>query len=297
MAIPCIIDTDPGVDDALAILFAIASPELYIHAITVVGGNVPLAQCVHNATGIVALAGASIPVAVGLQAPHPGASHVHGEDGLGGAASLLPQGWRPVTASGVDLLLDCERGNTVIALGPLTNLAAACRKDPHRFRRLARIVCMGGAFRTHGNVTASAEFNMHADPDAVNAVLSSGVPMTFVGLDVTTRVRLQNSDLHPGASMFVQQTCERMLAYYRERGQSGFPLHDPLAVAVAAQPDLVQTKWLHVEVETAGRITRGATVADFRAGTEHPPNAEVALDADAPRSLKLFRERVLGAGT
>ena len=295
MAIPVIIDTDPGVDDALALLLAVASPEIYVHAVTVVGGNVALGQCVRNAAGVLAYAEASIPVASGLQAPCATDVSVHGEDGLGGATQFMPGGWRPVTASAVDLMLDCDPGITIIALGPLTNVAAASRKDPARFRRVSRVIAMGGAFGTHGNVTPVAEFNAWADPDAVNAVLGSGVPVTFVGLDVTMRTRLTTGDLPPDAPPFLQQMCRHMLGEYRARGLNGFALHDPLAVAAALQPDLVQTRPMRVEVETAGKLTRGETVADFRPWTDAEPNADVALDVDVPRFLELFRKRVFRA--
>jgi inosine-uridine nucleoside N-ribohydrolase len=197
-----------------------------------------------------------------------------------------------VTASAVDLILESAEGMTVIALGPLTNVGAAARKYPQRFRKLARVVVMGGAFRTHGNVTAAAEFNIHADPDAANAVLASGVPLTFVPLDVTMQAPLRSSEF-PRRDGFVRSICESMSGFYRGRGVDGFYPHDALAVAVAVHPEIVQTKALAVEVETAGLLTRGMTVADMRPWCDKVPNADVALGVNAERFSDLFRERVL----
>jgi purine nucleosidase len=298
-----IIDTDPGIDDALALILALRSPEIEALAITAVAGNVPLEQCVRNAAGLVELLSAPTPVAAGCRKPllrEPITAQVHGADGLGGASAQLPAGRSllPLPASQVILeLAERHPGEvTLVALGPLTNVAAAALADPGRFARLAGIVVMGGAFRVYGNATAVAEFNIFADPHAARVVLSSGVPVTFVGLDVTTQVRLQPEVVLANAAVagdavrsFVEQAAQHFL---RSCGPYGCCLHDPLAIGVVIDPSLVEKRPLFVEIETSGHACLGMTVADFRPWSPHPANAEVCISVDVPRFLDVFEKRV-----
>ena len=299
-----IIDTDPGIDDALALILALRSPETEVLAITAVAGNVPLEQCVRNAAGLVELLGARTPVAAGCRKPllrEPITALVHGADGLGGAFAQLPAGGPLLPVPAAQVILDTAERHpgevTLAALGPLTNVAAAALADPARFARLAGIVVMGGAFQVHGNVTAVAEFNIFADPHAARVVLASGVPVTFVCLDVTTQVRLQPELVVAPAAVagnavrsFVEQAAKHFL---RSCGPYGCCLHDPLAIGAVIDPSLLEKRPLFVEVETSGHTCLGMTVADFRPWSPHSPNAEVCTGVDAQRFLAMFGRRVL----
>jgi purine nucleosidase/pyrimidine-specific ribonucleoside hydrolase len=286
------------------LILALRSPELDVLAITAVAGNVPLERCVRNAAGIVSLLGAPAPVAAGCGKPlerEPVLAQVHGADGVGGASGLLPAG-RPVLPLPAPMVIleAAERHPgevTLVALGPLTNLATAALADPARFARLARIVSMGGAFQVPGNITAVAEFNFFADPHAAGIVLASGVPVMFVGLDVTTKVCL-TPELLPSRTAsandrilsFVEKAALHFLNSSRDYGCH---LHDPLAVAAVIDPSLAETRPVFVEVETSGQATLGMTVADLRPWSTGTPNARVCVGVDAPRFLDLFARRVL----
>ncbi len=306
-----LIDTDPGIDDAIAILLALASPELEVKGITVVHGNVPVEACTLNAFKVLDLAGRrDVPVVPGAAAPliRPArhAEAVHGADGLGGLFPA-PDDARPFAADAASFIArtleDAAEPMTLIALGPLTNVATAVLATPGVVERLARIVMMGGAIRHEGNVTPAAEFNIFADPEAAEIVLRAGVPVTLVPLDVTMRAifpgpaaeRLAGSDVPVERAIgelgrFITSVYR---AYY---GIDGFAMHDPLAVAVAFDPGLVTTQDLWVSVETRGELTAGATVADFWHIPKPwgEPNASVALDVDAERFLELVSTRLFG---
>lgn len=249
------------------------SPELDLRAITVVGGNVGLDQCVRNACALAP----HIRVARGLMPPGAkGARHIHGPDGLGGVAHLLPERETvdPLPAS--DVILELAPGATLIAIGPLTNVAAAVHSDPGRFRRLERIVLMGGAWGVQGNVTSDSEYNVWCDPAAAQAVFDCGVPMTVVGLDVTRQVRVLTGQLD-GASEFVRRMCAH-------EGWSRY-LHDPLAVGVAIDSSFVRTQ-------------RGRAVVrpDGQTRIDGEGNVEVAVEVDAGRFLELFLSRIASNG-
>lgn len=325
---PILIDTDPGIDDALAILLALGSPEVSVEAITTVAGNVEVDLATANVFRVldvarpwdVARPGRRPRVARGATAPLVGplltAAHVHGEDGLGNLGGLWEPDGRPrypepshtlQMLDGADLILETAdrfAGRlVVVALGPLTNVALALRRDPRRLAQAARIVVMGGAVAVPGNVTAAAEFNMHVDPEAAALVFASGLPIELVPLDVTRRVVLTRADLraalgrHGGSTArFIEDFTAHGFDFETQRGDGGMALHDPLAVGVAMDPSLVTLEPLHVAVECEGRLTRGMTVADRRPHRDRPaPTCRAALDVDAPRFLQLFLERVCRA--
>lgn len=316
-----ILDTDTGVDDALAILLALRSPELRVEAITAVSGNVHVDHCVRNILiTLEAMALDEIPdVARGedrpLVNPLTCADDIHGDDGLGGLTRLRDaDGARaypdpakrvnPVPA--VDLILD-RIGRypdeiTLIAVGPLTNVAKAVIKNPARMRKLREIVVMGGAFRVYGNVTPVAEFNMFVDPHAAQIVCDAGIPLTFVPLDVTTQTVLRRETVDAYAARgsrlaaFVRDCAGHYIEFLRRhRNVDGCFMHDPLAVAVAFRPGLVEMVDARVNVETAGDLTAGMTVADLRPERmpSERPNARVCVDVDAEAFIQLFSERVL----
>jgi len=319
---PILIDTDPGIDDALAILLALGSPEVSVEAITTVAGNVEVDLATSNVFRILGVArpGLRLRVARGAAVPLAGhlvtAAHVHGDDGLGNVGRCLEPDGRlrypepPRTLEmldGADLILETAdrfAGRlVVVALGPLTNVALALRRNRGRLGRAARIVVMGGAVAVPGNVTAAAEFNMHVDPEAAAEVFASGLPIELVPLDVTRRVVLTRAGLsaalarHGGATArFIEDFTAHGFDFETRRGDGGMALHDPLAVGVALDPSLVALDPLHVAVECEGRLTRGMTVADRRPHRDWPaPTCRAALDVDVPRFLRLFLERVCRA--
>ena len=318
-----IIDTDPGIDDAAAIFFALASPELSVEAITTVFGNGPVDVCTANALRIIHAAGRpDIPVYKGAgkplaRDPRQGwASAVHGDDALGNT-------WLPLSpmevASGHGAM-DVASGHgaleltrrvmespgeiTVLALGRLTNVALALALEPAFAGSVREIVHMGGALGVPGNVTPVASANIHEDPEAAAMVYRSGAPLVQVGLDVCNKVTVsagqleriyktgtRPAELLAGATPFIQ-------SYYRANGllddPAGARYNDMPAVAYLVDPGLFGSRRLHVEVETCGQRTLGQTVADLRAHGGQPPNATVCLQVDAPRVTELFTQRIEG---
>lgn len=319
MPVRVILDTDTGVDDALAILLAMRSPELRVEAITGVCGNTPLENCVRNIhLTLSALDAREIPVVAGgedrpLVRELTFAGDIHGDDGLGGVTRQVDADGRrtypdpdrrPSTIHAVDLILDhADRypGELIlVAVGPLTNVARAVMKDPDRMRGLREIIIMGGAFETGGNVSPVAEFNIHADPHAAQIVCDAGIPLVFVPLDVTRQAFLDAGTIDRFAAeagaraVFVRDCTSRYVAFHRRnRGVNGCFLHDPLAVAVAAREDLVTTVPARVDVETAGDLTTGMTVSDLRSDRWGEPNAKVCTAVDVQAFTRLFEERVL----
>jgi inosine-uridine nucleoside N-ribohydrolase len=312
-----LIDTDPGIDDALALLLALASPGASVEAITAVAGNVTVDKAVHNVFRILdAALPASVPrTARGAAAPLERAlvtaGHIHGDDGLGNLDGFLEPDGRPrypalphalEMRDGADLILEMAdrfgEDLVVVALGPLTNLATALARDPSRLAQAGRFVVMGGAVAAPGNVTAGAEFNFHVDPEAAAAVLGAGLPLELVPLDVTSQALLRQSEL----AARLDRRPSRVTRFVADFTLHGFAsgdgaivLHDPLAVGVALDPSLVGFEPLHVEVECEGRITRGMSIADRRPAQSHRgrrPNCRVAMSVDAPRFLELFLDRL-----
>ena len=311
MAKPILIDTDTGVDDALALILAFRSPELSVKAITTVAGNIEVHKCTRNVHLVLDLLqvkdrpivaqGAKKP----LRRPLVIASEVHGFDGLGGLSQSLPASEPHKTGNGVNTILEfCDRYGskaTIVAIGPLTNLALALRSDPRVFRKAGRIVTMGGAFRVPGNTGPVAEFNYFVDPEAAHKVLNSGIPVTVIPLDVTHQVVLMRKEMEYRAARrannvamaVLKMTRDYMLYHQDTQGFNGGYLHDPMAVAVAVNPALVKTRRTHVDVESKGEFTRGMTVTDF---TDRRPgergNVHVALTVERDRFLRLFHERL-----
>jgi inosine-uridine nucleoside N-ribohydrolase len=305
--IPVLIDCDPGQDDAIALLLALASPELELIGVTTVAGNQTIEKTTRNALRVLELAGRSdVPVARGAERPLVGelvvAADAHGETGLDGPELPEPTA-EPVEEHAVEFLAErlssSERPVTVVPVGPLTNVALLLAGYPEVARKIERIVLMGGAI-AEGNMTASAEFNIWTDPEAAFRVFESGLDVTMVGLDVTNRGVLTAADAdHLRGTGPVGEAVAAMLdfylGYYGEAYEhGGAPIHDALALACVFRPDLLTAERRHVQIELAG-ICRGRTVVDMRRRTVLPePNAHVAVDVDAPAFKELLLERLGG---
>ncbi len=309
-----IFDTDPGTDDALALMLALNSPELDVRAITVVPGNVTAAMGLENALHMASLANrCDIPVAAGAQ--HPlfqkliTAEFWHGKNGLGNI-ELPPSKCKVDSRFGPDLIIQLVHASpheiTLVPVGPLTNIALAVEKDPSIVPLVKEVILMGGSI-AGGNVNAAAEANIYNDPEAAQIVFQAGWPLTMVGLEVgdkapfTRKYLAELGQSHgPVNDFIVSETF----------GASGSPMYDPSAVAVAIDATLVKVQEMHVDVETRGEFTRGETVGNRRGGVEHnvlhgdryviegvdpvKPNAKVCVDVDADRLLQLFVSRIRG---
>lgn len=313
MAIPLLMDVDTGIDDALALMLAVRSPEVELVGVGTVAGNVGALLAARNTLRVLEAVGADrVPVAVGahgpLLEPFQDATWVHGHDGLGGSGLADPAG-APTEEHAVDQLLRLSHDHaselTVVAVGPLTNLALALRVDPSMASRLRRIVVMGGSARVGGNLAAWAEANIGHDPEAADIVFRAEVARTMVGLDVTTQVGLDDdavaqfaSSEDPAAKLAAAILPHYLDVYERWTGERRCALHDPLAVAAVARPDVVLTRPLHVGVETAGKLTRGMTVVDLRGLLPGvPPDVpltDVALEVRGDTFERLLRERLMG---
>jgi len=318
-----IIDTDPGTDDALAILLALNSPEIEVRALTVVPGNVTGKQGLENALKIVSLAGrCDIPVAGGAQ--HPlfqkliTAEFWHGANGL--ANVELPASkckadarWAP------DLIIEMVHAApheiTLVPVGPLTNIALAVEKDPSIVPLVKEVVIMGGSI-TGGNVNASAEANIYGDPEAAQIVFQAGWPLTMVGSDVGERTLFgtkqveELSKTHGPENDFAVAVLKYLVALSQKFGVDGTAMYDPLAVGAAIDRSVIQTQPMHVDVETRGQFTRGETVANRRNAIERnvphedrlwiesldpvPPNVQVAVGSNAEKFAELFISRIRG---
>lgn len=303
-----IIDTDPGQDDAVAILLALASPELDVLAITAVAGNVPLSLTQKNARKICELAGRTdIPVYAGAVRPITRglvtAEHVHGRTGLDGPD--LPQPSMPLQEKhAVDYLVETimnepDSAVTLCVLGPLTNIALAMIREPALSGRISEIVLMGGGYFEQGNVTPSAEFNIYVDPQAADVVFRSGVPIVMMPLDVTHKALTTNArvaairELGTPVAVATAELLDFFDRYDEEKyGTDGGPLHDPCVIAYLLKPDLFSGRQCNVEIETASELTMGATVVDWWGITDRPKNALVMRDIDADGFFALLTERL-----
>ena len=314
MAFPLLIDTDPGIDDALAIILALRSPECSVEAITTVAGNVPVERCSENVFRILELVdparwprvaqGAAAPLA----RPLTSASHGLGDDGLGdlhqfktsdGAPRYPRPSVRLAPLDGPDRILDSVSrfpDLTIIAIGPLTNVALALQRDPRRMARLHRLVVMGGAVSVPGNVTPVAEFNFYVDPEAAREMLTSDFPVTLIPLDVTRKAVLSAEAIRilgrqggaPGR--FIEAFSRVGLAFaQRVERERGITLHDPLAVAAAMAEELFTFESLALDVETTDEATRGKVLVSERSGHSH---CRVATEVRAKEFLDLFMERL-----
>jgi inosine-uridine nucleoside N-ribohydrolase len=302
MTTPVVLDCDPGHDDAIALLLALASPELELVGVTTVHGNQTLEKTTDNALRVLALIGREdVPVAAGADRPlvrelHV-AAHVHGESGLDGPA-LPDRASDPIDTHAVDFLVEHVTPETVLVpVGPLTNVALALERGIQP----ARIVLMGGAV-AEGNMTPAAEFNIWADPEAAARVFRSGLDVTMIGLDVT-HAALLTPDWAARfrdagrVGTFVAELVEFFKQYHaRTYGWDGAPIHDAVALAHAFRPGIVRTEHMNVEIETGSELTRGRTVADRWHRTDRPANAHVGVEIHAEAFFELLLERIATYG-
>ena len=304
-----IIDTDPGQDDAVAILLALASPqEIAVLGITAVAGNVPLALTQKNARIICELAGKpEVKVYAGCDAPMTRklvtAEHVHGKTGLDGPVLADPV-MALQTAHAVDFIIETlrsEAANTVTLcpLGPLTNIAKAFMKAPDVVERVAQIVLMGGAYFEVGNITPAAEFNIYVDPEAADIVFKSGVPLVVMPLDVTHKALTNRARVEAFRALGTKPG--RMVAEWtdfferfdmQKYGSEGAPLHDPCVIAYLIDPSLFTGRHINVEIETSSELTLGMTVADWWGVTGRAANALFIGNVDADGFYALLTERI-----
>ena len=300
MARPIIIDTDPGIDDAVAILLALASPELEIEGIVAVAGNLPLGITERNARAICELAGRpDIGVYAGCSVPMTRApitaEHFHGESGLGTLTLPLPA-MKLQAQHGVDFTVErlreaVPKSVTWCALGPLTNLALALVKAPDIVAGVAELVLMGGASRALGNVTPAAEFNIHADPHAAEIVFDSGLPITVVPLDVTHQVRSTPERIARIAALGTK-AASAVAGLLRPSGAGPDALHDPCVIAYLLAPELFQGSRVNVAIECDSALTLGMTVVDWRGVSGRQVNANVLQGVDADGVYALLIERI-----
>lgn len=306
-----IIDTDPGQDDAAAILLALACKELEVLGVTAVAGNVPLELTERNARIVCALAGrADIPVHAGaagpLTRPLVTAEHVHGKSGLDGPALDGPTAaLASEDAAGfiIDTVARHEPGEvTLCALGPLTNLALALERAPEIAGRVREIVLMGGGFFEGGNITPAAEFNIYVDPEAADAVFRSGIPIVMMPLDVTHKVlttRARTEKIAALGSRPARALAEMITFFERfdeeKYGSDGAPLHDPCVIVYLVKPDLFGGRRCNVEIETESELTRGMSVVDWWGVTDRAVNALVMRDVDDEEFFSLFVDRLARA--
>ncbi|WYP25889.1 nucleoside hydrolase [Alkalihalobacillus sp. FSL W8-0930] len=302
-----LIDVDTGVDDALGLLLAIHSDEMNVRAITTVNGNVALETATLNTCKIVEMTGAMhIPVVPGANQPLKRSTHfehrIHGADGIGGALADMTPTKKPEHAYApsymIELAKSSEKPLTFIMTGPLTNLAEALQLCPELPTYVEEVVFMGGVVSDMGNITPVAEYNMFVDPEAAKIVLDAGFKkLTQVGLDVTrkallTEAHLKQLDGTKYGEYIRQSTSDYMKRYIERNGVKACAMHDPLAVAVAIQPNLVKKKELYVDVETTSRICDGQTVCDFQNRLGQSPNVGVSLEVDADAFLDLFIQTI-----
>lgn len=312
MARNIIIDTDPGQDDAVAILLALASPELNVLGITAVAGNVPLALTEKNARIICELAGRPETLVFAgcdkpMSRPLVTAEHVHGSTGLDGPTLAEPT--MPLqNQHAVDWIIETLRAAppasvTLCPLGPLTNIATALQRAPEIIPAIQEIVLMGGGYFEGGNITPAAEFNIYVDPEAADLVFTSGIPLTVMPLDVTHKALTTKPRVDAFRTMGTE--VGRMTAEWTDfferfdkekYGSDGAPLHDPTVIAYLINPDLFTGRHINVQIETQSELTLGATVADWWRVTDRAPNCMFMGDLDADGFFKLLAERLATLG-
>jgi inosine-uridine nucleoside N-ribohydrolase len=294
-----VLDCDPGHDDAIALLLGLASPELELLGVTTVAGNQTLEKTTANAIRVLDFTGRDeIAVAAGADRPllrEPFvAAYVHGDTGLDGP-DLPPPQREPIDQHAVDFLAERVSGATLVAVGPLTNVALLLARYPQA--RPDRIVLMGGSIGL-GNVTPAAEFNIWADPEAAARVFTSGIELTMIGLDVTHQALLMTEDAE---RLRASGRTGRMVAelydffhrfHANTYGFGGSPIHDAVALACVFRPDLVQTEHRHVAIECASELNRGRTVVDLYQRTGEEPNAHVGIGVDGRAFIELLLDRL-----
>jgi pyrimidine-specific ribonucleoside hydrolase len=300
------IDCDPGHDDMMAIMLACASDELELAGVTTVAGNQTGEKTYKNALRTLTLIGhTDIPVARGADKPLlralTVAPEIHGVSGLDGA-DLPEPSFKGIAESAPGFLVRTIMGSrgplTLVPTGPLTNVALALLQEPRLAGKLERIVLMGGAV-ADSNISPAAEFNIYVDPEAAKIVFGSGIPIVMVGLDVTNKALLSFADIDEMASWKgrVSRVVAPLLRFFAQAnrdifGFAGAPLHDALAVAHLLRPEVIKTRGMNVEIETAGEFTRGRTVADVYGISGRAPNAEVALEVNLPLFKKMLFEAI-----
>src|ERR1051325_735208 len=300
-------DTDPGIDDSCTILLALASTELSVEGLSIVHGNCSLEQATRNALSVLELANANyIPVARGCELPlvQPSllAPETHGDTGLGYAQLPEPR-TKPIRQHASDFLIEKILSSpgeiTLVAIGPLTNVALAIRQEPRIAKALKELIIMGGAIRYEGNTTALAEFNTYVDPHAAHIVYHAGIPTTLVPLDVTYQCILKPDDVNrllktdSPITKFIADATRFYMEFHDEYQKiEGCVINDPLALALTFAPELCAYQELHVDVDISGGVSMGKTFADFYNYGKKPINMRVALGVQARDFIDLFVERV-----
>lgn len=303
--IPVIIDCDPGHDDAIAIILALASDKLDVRGITTVGGNQTIEKTTNNALRVLRFIDKDVPVAKGANMPMRReleiAPSVHGDTGLDGP--VLPEPIKePIDLSAVELMAkiiqESDEKVTLVPTGPLTNIAIFLLAYPHLKSKIDRISLMGGA-AIGGNWTATAEFNILVDPEAADIVFKSGLPITMAGLDVTHKAKVYPEDIARikdqggRVAILVAELLEFFIRFHRDIcGWDFAPLHDPCAVAWLINPDMFTSRKLNVMIDTEGEHTTGCTVTDFLGVTGRTPNVDVLLDVDRHQFIDMLIEAV-----
>lgn len=306
MAVKMIIDTDPGIDDAMAIFYAAAAPDIELLGLTTVFGNVTTAIATRNALRLLEAAGLDLPVAHGAETPlvlppFTPSAQVHGDEGFGDIPAAMPTG-HPIDEDAADFLCRMARehkGELVLCpIGPLTNIALALQRDPEFAKNVARIVIMGGSLNEGGNITPHAEANIYHDPHAADVVFASNAKVLMVGLDVTHRILCSTSDFTaiaaqaPELGGMLQQMSVFYLKFYESVGKfDGCSLHDPAAVIACTHPELFETRPTPLQVSCAGE-TSGATLAAPNSGRV-PVDVCTAVQAEAVKSLFINRLSLL----
>ncbi len=307
MALPIILDCDPGHDDAIALVLALASPELEVKAVTSSAGNQTPDKTLRNVLRMLTLLKRSdIPVAGGAVKPLMRdliiADNVHGETGLDGPALPEPD-FAPQNCTAVELMAKVLRESpepvTLVATGPQTNVALLLNSHPELHAKIARIVIMGGAMGL-GNWTPAAEFNIYVDPEAAEIVFQSGIPVVMAGLDMTHRAQIMADDIERFRAINnpVARTVAELLDFFMEYhktekwGFQGAPLHDPCTIAWLLKPEIFTTARRWVGVETQGKYTQGMTVVDYYMLTGNEPNTDIMLDIDRQAFVDLLAERL-----
>jgi purine nucleosidase len=313
-----LLDTDPGIDDALALFLALASPDVQLEAVTTVSGNVSVDFTTRNALALLQLAGRpDIPVARGsdrpLLRPLVIADYVHGQNGLGGV--MLPEAQQgAVSTHAVDMIIQkilaAPGEMTLVAIGPLTNLAQAVRREPRIAQAVREVVIMGGALRVPGNVTPVSEFNIFVDPHAAHIVLHAGWPIRLVSLDVTNSAGMRREQFetlaangHPVTQCMKAMVENQLEEFGKARGISVFHMHDPLCLAAAIQPDLIDWQPAYVDVELNSPLTLGETVAYFETMADidpafahpHASNVLASVGVDFERFVAMYMATIYNA--
>lgn len=302
-----IIDTDPGVDDALTFLLALASPEIKLEALTSVHGNIGIDNTTRNALSVLELAHAShIPVARGCELPlvsplYKSDKNVHGITGVGNAELPEPKS-KVINQHAIDFLIEKVNAQpnqiSVFPIGPLTNIALAIRKEPEFVKNVKELVIMGGSIKQGGNATPLAEFNIFADPHAAHVVFHSGIPIKLIPLDVTHQCLLASDDIekinqiNSPIARFIKDATDVYLDFYRKHGIDGCALHDPLTLATIIAPELLTFEEYHVDVDMSGGVSNGNTFADLMKVSKKPANMQVAMQVRGREFIELFIERM-----